>query len=556
MSQSILAERAILMQISVNKTKSSTGLPYKWIVAFTVVFGIFMSILDSTIVNIAIPHLQDAFGVSLNAVQWVLTAYTLAQGVATPLTAYLAARLGTKRLYLLALTAFTLSSALCGLAWNLPALIFFRILQAAGGAFLAPISITLLYSEFPPEERGMAMGALGVPILVAPALGPTLGGYLITYAGWQFIFYINVPIGMVGIFLAARFLREIQPGGYIRLDWLGFLLSAIGLASILYAFSDAGTDGWGSSTVLTFLAGGLIALCLFVFVELDTISRGGQPLLNLRLFTDRAFTPGLIASVFVTFILFGGLFLLPLYLQILRGLSAFQAGLFLLPQALASMVVVLVGGRLTDKFGTRAVVVPGLLFLAVPLWGFMNLTPDTPYGWFQILLILRGGEIGLVLQPLMRAALVTIPQRQLSQASSLLTVNRFIAGSLIVAVLGTLVQTQQKVHYTHLAEQVVPGSPMGQLISIFQTQLQARGMGLVTAQQTAILQVIQLIQQQAYALALQDGYRLTFLMLIPAILAVLFIKSPRLTRKKETKGEPVAKETQETQEEAFAALEV
>ena len=182
MRQSTVLERAVFMQSSVSTTKSSTGLPYKWIVAFTVVFGIFMTILDSTIVNIAIPHLQAAFGVSLNAVQWVLTGYTLAQGVATPLTAYLADRLGTKRLYLLALTIFTLSSALCGLAWGLPALIFFRVLQAAGGAFMGPISITLLYSEFPPEERGMAMGVLGIPILVAPALGPTLGGYLITYA--------------------------------------------------------------------------------------------------------------------------------------------------------------------------------------------------------------------------------------------------------------------------------------------------------------------------------------------------------------------------------------
>src|SRR2546428_1945737 len=280
MSQGTLPEGAVLMQSSVNKTKSSTGLPYKWVVASTVVFGIFMSILDSTIVNIAIPRLQDAFGASLTSVQWVLTGYTLALGITTPLTGYLAGRLGTKRLYVLALIVFTCCSALCGLAWNLPTLIFFRILQAAGGAFLAPISITFLYSEFPPEDRGMAMGVLGVPILVAPALGPTLGGYLITYAGWQFIFYINLPIGMVGIFLAARFLREIQPGGYIRLDWLGFLLSAIGLASILYAFSDAGTDGWGSRTVLTFLAGGLIALCLFVFVELDTISQCGQPLLN------------------------------------------------------------------------------------------------------------------------------------------------------------------------------------------------------------------------------------------------------------------------------------
>ena len=541
------------MQSSVNETKSSTGLPYKWIVAFTVVFGIFMTILDSTIVNIAIPHLQSAFGVSLNAVQWVLTGYTLAQGVATPLTTYLADRLGTKRLYLLALTIFTLSSALCGLAWSLPALVFFRVLQAAGGAFMGPISITLLYSEFPPEERGMAMGVLGIPILVAPALGPTLGGYLITYAGWQLIFYINVPIGMVAIFLGARFLREIQPGGHARLDWLGFLLSAIGLASILYAFSDAGTDGWGSTTVLTFLSGGLIALCLFVFVELDMSYRGRQPLLNLRLFADHAYTPSVIASVFVTFILFGGLFLLPLYLQILRGLSAFQAGLFLLPQALASMVVVLIGGRLTDKFGTRPVVVPGLLFMAVPLWGLLNLTQTTPYGWFQILLILRGGEIGLVFQPLMRAALVTIPKKQLSQASSLMTVIRFIAGSLIVAILGTLVQTQQQVHYAHLAEQVVPGSPMGQLISIIQTQLQASGMGLVTAQQTAILEVIQLVQRQAYALALQDGYKLMFLLLIPAIIAVLFIKSPRVTRTKETKRESGAKETQE---EAFALLDV
>jgi EmrB/QacA subfamily drug resistance transporter len=540
------------MQSAVKTTKSGTGLSYKWVVAFTVVFGIFMTILDSTIVNIAIPHLQNAFGVSLNAVQWVLTGYTLAQGIATPLTAYLADRLGTKRLYLFALTVFTLSSALCGLAWSLPALIFFRILQAGGGAFLGPISITLLYSEFPPEERGMAMGVLGIPILVAPALGPTLGGYLITYAGWQLIFYINVPIGIVGIILASRFLREIQQEGHARLDWAGFLLAGIGLGSVSYAFSDAATDGWGSSTVLIFLGGGLIALCYFVAVELDMSSRGGQPLLNLRLFADRAFTPSVIASVLVTFILFGGLFLLPLYLQILRGLSAYQAGLFLLPQALTSMVVVVVGGRLVDKFGTRAVVVPGLLFLAFPLWGLLNLTTTTPYGWFQFLLILRGGEIGLVFQPLMRAALVTIPRRQLSQASSLITVIRFIAGSLIVAILGTFVQTQQQVHYTHLAEQVVPGSPMGQLISIIQAHMQARGMDLVTAKQAAILQVIQLVQQQAYDLALQDGYRLLFVLIIPAVVAVLFIKAPRMSRAKATKGKSGAKETQE---EAFAFLE-
>src|SRR6266581_8383538 len=209
------------------------GMSYKWVVAIVIIFGIFMSVLDTTIVNIAIPRLQTAFGASLDNVQWVATAYTLAQGVATPLTPFLSTRLGLKRFYLLALVLFTLCSALCGLAWSLPALIFFRILQGAGGAFLLPMSITLLYREFPPEERGTALGALGVPILLAPALGPTVGGYIVTYAGWQLIFYINVPIGILGVILSSILLREFRPEGDSYFDLPGFIFSAVGMAAIL-----------------------------------------------------------------------------------------------------------------------------------------------------------------------------------------------------------------------------------------------------------------------------------------------------------------------------------
>jgi len=528
------------MQASVNTTRSGVGPSYKWIVAFTVVFGIFMSILDSTIVNIAIPRLQNAFGANLDSVQWVLSGYTLALGIATPLTGYLADRFGTKRLYLYALVIFTVCSALCGLAWNLPMLIFFRVLQAMGGAFLFPISITLLYTEFPPQERGMAMGVLGVPILIAPALGPTLGGYLITYASWQLIFYINVPIGMVGFIMAAVFLRELPHEGHPRFDGWGFLLSAIGLGSVLYAFANVSKDGWGSSTVEGFLGVGFIALCLFVILELSIIKREGQPLLDLRFFADSSFTPNVIANVFVTGILFGGILLLPLYLQILRGLSPYQAGLFLLPQALCSMVVVVVGGRLVDKIGTKWVVLPGLVFLVLPLWGLLNATPNTPYGWFQFLLILRGGEIGLVAQPLMRAALVNVPPRRLSQASSLLTVVRFVAGSLITAILGSTVQAQEQMHYAHLAEQVTPGTPKAQLLLGLQARLQAHGMDAVSASHTAIVEVVHLVQRQAYSLALQDGYRFTFWLIIPAILAVLFVRAPRVTRTRETRDESTA----------------
>src|SRR6266851_3890651 len=242
------------------------GLPYRWIVAIVVIFGIFMSILDTTIVNVAIPRLQTAFGASLSSVQLVATAYTLAQGVATPLTPFFSERLGIKRFYIFGLAAFTIGSALCGLAWSLPILIFFRILQAAGGAFLLPLSITLLYSEFPPEQRGTAIGALGIPILIAPALGPTIGGYIVTYLGWQPIFYINLPIGILGIILTILLLRDRRVEQRSRFDIPGFVFSAIGLASLLYGLSSVASDGWGSTTVEGFLGLGIICLAIFVAI--------------------------------------------------------------------------------------------------------------------------------------------------------------------------------------------------------------------------------------------------------------------------------------------------
>ncbi|HEV2655189.1 MAG TPA: DHA2 family efflux MFS transporter permease subunit, partial [Ktedonobacteraceae bacterium] len=231
------------------------GLAYKWVIMIVIIFGLFMTVLDSTIVNIAIPRLQNAFGADLNSVQWVITVYTLAQGVATPLTAFFAGRIGTKRFYILSLTAFTIGSFLCGLSWSLPILILFRVLQGLGGAFLFPLSITLLYREFPANERGLASGILGIPILLAPALGPTLGGYIVTFASWQLIFFVNLPIGIVGVLMAIFLMRDFRMDVRMSFDLPGFLLSAGGLAAVLYALSDASTDGWGSGKVLGLLIG-------------------------------------------------------------------------------------------------------------------------------------------------------------------------------------------------------------------------------------------------------------------------------------------------------------
>src|SRR5579859_1092144 len=220
--------RSLYMQANTQARRQGGRLEYKWIVAMVTIIAVFMSILDQTIVNIAVPRLQSAFGADLHSVQWVLTAYILTLGIITPTAAFFSERFGIKRFYMASLAAFTVGSALCGLAWNLPVLIFFRILQGIGGAALFPLSITLLFREFPPQERGTAMGTFGIPALIAPALGPTLGGYLVTYAGWQAIFYINVPVGIMGVILAGLFLREAPIEANTRFDVIGFIFAAIG----------------------------------------------------------------------------------------------------------------------------------------------------------------------------------------------------------------------------------------------------------------------------------------------------------------------------------------
>ena len=512
------------MQTIAQANSRGGGLSYKWILAMVVILGVFMSILDQTIVNIAIPRLETAFGADIHSVQWVLTGYILAQGVATPLAAFFSDTLGIKRFYMISLAAFTLGSALCGIAWSLPVLIFFRVLQGLGGASLFPLSITLLFREFPPAERGIAMGAFGVPALLAPAIGPTLGGYLVTYAGWQLIFYINVPIGILALVLSGLLIREYRSDLHPRFDFPGFFFVALGLATVLYALSSASTDGWGSGTVLGFLSVGLLSLIIFVIVELTIANRGGSPLLDLRLFANGMFRAGIIANLFVIFSLFGGIFIFPIYLQNLRQLSAFQAGLTLLPQALASMVSVLVGGRLVDRFGVRTVMIPGLLILGIATWQLTFLDLHTTYSWFQFLLILRGVALGLSIQPLTVAMLSEVSPRQLAQASSISTVSRSVASSLGIAVLATLIQTQTSLHYGHLAEQVTPLSKLGGLLYGLQAYFVAHGASVMDAHAAALQEVARFVRGEAYILAIQDAFRFTLITVVLALIAVFFVR--------------------------------
>jgi DHA2 family multidrug resistance protein len=506
------------------------ALSYKWIVATVVIFGVFMVLLDTTIVNIAIPRLQTAFGAGLTDVGWVASGYTLAEGIGIPLTPFFSGLLGNKRFYLLILALFTIGSALCGLAWSLTALIAFRFLQGLAGAAMLPMSITLLYSEFPPEERGIALGALGAPLLLAPALGPSVGGYIVTFVDWRVLFYINVPVGIIGFFMASLFLRDTRPEGgrLASFDFVGFLFSSIGLGSLIYALDKAGTDGWNSLTVLAFLLIGLGSLGTFVVVELSIINRGEQPLMDLSIFRIRSFTGGNIAMMTIIFALFGGQFLVPLYLQDLRGLSAFAAGLVMLPQAFGSMVASLVGGRLVDKLGVKAVVIPGLMILSLALWGFSRLTLETPYTTFQLLLIIRGLGLGLSAQPTTVAALWEIKPAQLSQASSLNSVLRSVTSALAVAIVATFVTARTTYHSVRLTEQVTPDSPVGQALQQQVAHLVSQGVTELDALSQALGLMVKQLQQQAYLLAMNDAFLVTLGVIFVTIFVVLFvIRDPR-----------------------------
>jgi MFS family permease len=294
-------------------------------------------------------------------------------------------------------------------------------------------------------------------------------------------------------------------------------------AAVLYALSAVSTDGWGSITVLSFLAGGILSLAIFVVVELMTASSGRQPLLDIRLFANGTFTTGNMVNVLVIFSLYGGLFLIPIYLQNLRGQTAYEAGVILLPQAFASMVAVLVGGQLVDRIGVKAVVIPGLLILAYASWSLSFVTLQTPFSQYQLLLILRGFGLGLAVQPLTVAILSDIKPKDLSQANSLNSVIRSVAGSVGVAVLSSLVQTQTSFHYAHLAEQVTATSPTGQLILQLQAAFAPHALSPQAATVAAIETIIQQLQQQANMLAIDDTFLFTLAITVAAIVLVLLI---------------------------------
>jgi len=398
-------------------------------------FGVFMVVLDTTVVNVAFPTLRAEFRASLSEAQWIVSIYVLALGMSTPLSGYLSDRLGIKRVFLGGLSVFVFGSFLCGLAPNLGLLIVARALQGIGGGIALPLGSAQLYSAFPPSEQGKAFGYFGIVLMTAPALGPLLGGVLVDQGMWRWIFFVNVPIGVFGVWLGTRWLRESRRGTKPHLDVVGLLLALVGFGSLLYAASIAATVGWTAVSTLVWFAVGSVALVGFVLTDLHSSK---EPLLDFRLFERPTFlTANLIGYVSVI-ALFGAEFLMPVYLQNLRGRTSLGSGLILLPLAVTAAIAAPIAGRLYDRIGPRPLVVFGFLVLVVNTWQLSRLTLATPITFIMFLLALRGLALGTTVQTTFATALGSVPKLRLARGSALINATRNVVQSIGVAVLATV----------------------------------------------------------------------------------------------------------------------
>jgi EmrB/QacA subfamily drug resistance transporter len=439
-------------------TETSTGggwgLPLVVLIA-----GMFMSVLDISIVNVAILTMQNDFGVTTDDVQWVATSYELALGVVVPVSGWLADRFGSTRVYKLALFGFAGFSALCGLAWNLESMIAFRVLQAIPGGILPVVCLTILYRIVPREKIGSAMGMYGLGIVVAPAIGPTLGGYLVEYVDWRLIFFINVPIGILGVVAAMLVLPEQRGGLAGRFDVLGFLTIGTGLFSLLLALTEGQDWGWTSYRVLILITLGVLCLALFVIIELEV----DEPLLDVRVFRYWAFTNSLLLITVLSVGLFTVLFYIPLYFQQAKGLGAFETGLLLLPQALIMGVLMPIAGWLYDRIGPRWPAAIGLVVTAVGTYLLSTATVDSTDAYVMWLLTFRAAGMGLCMMPIMTGGISSLPPSLVSQASAFNNVVQRTTAALGLAILTAMV-TQQEAQQAADRTALMPlGTPMPRL---------------------------------------------------------------------------------------------
>ena len=492
-----------------------------WLVAVAVMCATFMEVLDTTVVNVSLPHIASTMSATTEEATWALTSYLVANAIILPMTGWLASQFGRKRLLLVSIIGFTLASFLCGAAPNLAALVVFRILQGATGGALQPLSQAVLLETFKPEERGRAMGFWGLGIVVAPILGPVFGGWVTENYSWRWVFYINLPVGIISVIMTRLYVFD-PP--YLRresrgIDYWGMGMLVLGIGALQYVLDKGQQDDWFASNLITTLAiVSAVTLTALIVYELRT----KDPIVDLRVFKDRTYAVGVFLMTVVGFVLYGSLVLLPIMLQTLFGYTSLAAGEAMAPRGMGSLVMMPIVGMLTSRVDPRKLLALGLAIGGgTMLWlGQLNLQA----GYWDIFWpqLLQGAGMSLLFVPLTTVSMAMIAPERMGYATSLFNLMRNIGGGVGIAITGTMLSRQRQSYAASLGENVTAYDPTTQsMLAQLKAGFIAAGADAVTATNRAYLALYGMIQRQASMVSfvtLFQALGLLFLVLIPLVM--------------------------------------
>lgn len=501
-----------------------------WPALMTLILGCFMAILDSSIVNVAIPRLKAIFGVNADSVQWVATAYLLVSGIVIPITGYLCERFGNKRIYIFSLLVFTMGSGLCALAWSNNSLIAARIIQAVGGGMILPVSMSMIRIIVPRASMGMAMGIWGIAAMGAPAIGPTLGGLLVVRLGWQWVFTINLPIGLAAMLLAWNVLEETPRRPGLRLDLPGFILIASACFTLLLALSKGQDKGWTSLFIVNLLLYSFFALILFIIWEL-TVS---EPLISLRLLKNRTYVVSLLSVCLSNIAMYSVIYLIPIYAQTVRGLTPLQSGLLTMPSALVTALMMPISGRLFDRFGAMPLCLVGFGISAYYSYQLHTLTYSTSFTELQWILVKRSFGFGLAMMSMSTAGMKTIPRCLANRAATMNNLVRQISGSFGIALI-TFIMLHRQVYHTAWLADTVNWSSYAALSAInsLQESLVRSGVSPALAASGAGAALGADLNREAFIAGIDDA------VMLPVLMAVMIIPLGVFLNKKAVEKESV-----------------
>jgi DHA2 family multidrug resistance protein len=496
-----------------------------WVIAASVMLATFMVVLDSSVANVALPHIAGSLSASNDESTWVLTSYLVANAIMLPASGWIARRIGRARLLLLSILLFTLASLLCGMALTMPMLIVARVLQGIGGGGMQPLAQSILLESFPPRQHGTAMAAYGMGVIVAPIIGPTLGGWITDSYSWRWIFYVNLPIGILALIMVNLYVED-PP--YLRhkfkgaIDYLGFSLMALWLGTLQLVLDKGQEADWFEAPWICWTAA-ISALALVAFILRELTDH--DPIVQLRIFRDRNFTVGTLITCAYGFVLYGSTAMLPLFLQTLMGYSALQSGLSVSPRGLGSMASMLVVGVLVRKIDARYLMAFGFGLLGVSTWMLGSISLEIGMRSVVMPNILNGFAMGFIFVPLTTVTLSRLRKQEMGNATGIYNLVRSVGGSIGIATVMAMLVRGSQTHQNTLAGDVGLGSPMaGTLARGLQARLFSQGADMVTAQHKALGMLYRSVQQQASLLAYADNFRLIAILAFSCIPLLLLLQ--------------------------------